>query len=126
MKFRSLFKLGVFARSEKKYKEALIFFDMILRRLQAKDAIGYVDPLELEYMQKAYLQKCIVYHDQEYYEKAKENMKLAEMVKSKIDTTEFYNILYSGNADYFKQLSKNRVNIEQFKKLLKNAENVES
>lgn len=119
MKFRSLFKLGVIAGSEEKYQDALVIFDSILKKLQAKDAIGYTDPLELEYMQKAYLQKCIVYHQQKRYDKVQENMKLAEAVKTSIKANRFYDILYSERADEYRELSEKRVKIQEFKKLVK-------
>lgn len=121
VKFRSLFKLGVMARQEKKYGEAVDFFDTILNRLRAKDAIGYTDPLELEYLQKAYLQKCIIYYEGHRYDKVRENMGLATMAKEKIYENHFFDKLYTDRKEDFQELSMNRVNIERFKDLMKDA-----
>ena len=120
VKFRSLFKLGVSARDEKKYGEALSFFDTILNKLQAKDAIEYTDPLELEYIQKAYLQKCIIYYECNRYDKVRENMKLAEAAKEKINSSRFFEILYANQAERYRELSQKRVKVSQFKGLMKN------
>ena len=121
VKFRSLFKLGIISRKEKNYGEAISFFDTILTKLQAKDTIGYTDPLELEYIQKAYLQKCITYYEGRRYDKVRENMKLAEEAQDKIKQNKFFGILYADKQETYQGLSGSRVNISQFKSLMKEA-----
>lgn len=69
-KFRNYFKLGILARNEGNYTEAIGYFKMILRKLELKSKIYFVDPLEIEYLFKTYTQLAYVYYKQKDYKAA--------------------------------------------------------
>lgn len=66
-KFRNYFKLAVFAKDRKDYSAAIELFEKIVKKLEMKKTLRYLDPLELEYIFKAYNQQCYCYYQQGKY-----------------------------------------------------------
>lgn len=121
VKFRSLFKLGIIARNEKRYDTAIMYFDTILRKLELKDKISFTDPLELEYMQKAYIQKSITYSEKHEAGNVGKNIEMARTAKSRIEDNKLFAILYSEDQEEYRKESRERINIGQFEQMLKGA-----
>lgn len=109
-KFRNIYKLAIFAKNGKRYAEAIDKFDEILQRLKLKNAMDFTDPLELEYMFKAYTQKCHVYYLTDQIIKAVENGERARRVwKDRIENNLYYKCFYNEEAAFYRELTEKRL-----------------
>ncbi len=125
-KFRNCFKLGVFAKKDEKYSEAIGYFEEILSKLQAKRELNLVDPLEIEYLFKAYTQMAYIYNKQNNHKKAIEMGEFAIQVwKTYIETTEgngnsngYFKMLYGEEWKRYRETIRKRLKISIVYKIL--------
>lgn len=91
-KFRNYFKLAVFAKDKKDYSKAIKLFQKIVKKLEMKKSLAYLDPLELEYIFKSYSQQCYCFYQQEKY---------TEAIKVGHKVEEFWEDIKEGKYDYY-------------------------
>jgi len=105
-KFRNYFKLAVFAKDRKDYSAAIELFEEIVKKLEMKKTLKYLDPLELEYIFKAYNQQCYCYYQQGKYT---ESIRMGHRIE------EFWNDIKEGGYDcYFKKFYGEKAPEEDF------------
>lgn len=112
-KFRTTFKLAVIARDKQEYEKAIFLFDKLIKRLELKLAMRFTDPLELEYLFKAYVQQCYIYNRRGENLKVAETAKKAKEIYNKsIDESHYFEVFYGENADKYRDLLRGRMDLK--------------
>ena len=112
-KFRTIFKLAVYARDEGNYKEAIELFNMIIDKLNMKKRLDFTDPLELEYLFKAYAQKSYIYNKNGEDVRAIGAAEKAEEIRNKyIDKNKYFDMLYGDQAETYREILRERLNLD--------------
>lgn len=117
-KFRTYFKLAVIERDRENYTKAIFYFDKIIRKLTLKFKMKFVDPLELEYLFKAYTQESYIYYKKREYWEAIEVGEKAEGIKASIDDNYYFEVFYGGRADEYRKILKERLKSRMVFRLL--------
>ncbi len=111
-KFRTYFKLAVFARNDGDYEKTIELFGKIIEKLKMKMEMKYADPLELEYLFKAYTQQCYAYHKAGKWLEAVRVGEKATIIKEKnIDENYFFDVFYGEEAEKYREILKERLSL---------------
>lgn len=111
-KFRTNFKLAIFARNNGDYEKTIELFGKIIDKLKMKMDMKYADPLELEYLFKAYTQQCYAYHKEGKWQEAVQAGEKATGIKEKnIDENHFFDVFYGEEAEKYREVIKERLNL---------------
>lgn len=112
-KFRTYFKLAVFARNEGDYDKTVELFEKIVEKLKMKMQMKYADPLELEYLFKAYTQQCYAYDKAGRWSDAVLVGEKAIRIKEKnIDENYYFDVFYGKEAKTYRDIVKERLNLD--------------
>lgn len=118
-KFRTYFKLAIIERDRENYEKAIYYFDKIIRKLTLKLKMKFVDPLEVEYLFKAYTQETYINHKMRKYWEAIEVGEKAEGIKAGIDNNYYFEVFYGkGKADEYRKILKERLKSRMVLRLL--------
>lgn len=110
-KFRTCFKLAVIARNEGDYAETVRLFQIIITKLKSRESLGFLDPLELEYLFKSYTQQSYAYHKGGKYKEAIETGKKALSIKeTAIQKSRYFDEFYGDDAEKYREVLKDRLN----------------
>ncbi len=123
MKFRTIFKLAVLARDEEDYDSTIRLFDEIISKLDLKLTMKFTDPLELEYLFKAYTQQSYVYNKTGQNKKAIEVADKATRIKEEyIKNNHYFEVFYGESADEYREVLSNRLDPKMAEWLRQNSE----
>lgn len=124
LKFRTYFKLAVIARNEGDYDKTINLFQKIITKLDLKLYLHLIDPLELEYLFKAYTQQSYAYLQIGKYDKAIETGKKALTVKkTEIKESKYFDEFYGDLANQYREILSERLNCDTANGLVKESEN---
>lgn len=122
-KFRTYFKLAVFARNEEDYDKSVGLFEKIIEKLETKVKMKYTDPLELEYLFKAYTQQSYVYYQAgKWLEAVSAGKKAIEITERNIDGNHFFDVFYGEYAERYREIIKERLNPDMARWVINNSE----
>lgn len=118
-KFRNIFKLAIDARDRKDTKEAIEKFDEIIDRLRLKKKLHFLDPLELEYLFKTYVQECYLYYSEDNVIDAirtgEEAVRLKEIVETparNVAENQYFERFYKGDLNIYREILAKRFSIK--------------
>ena len=118
-KFRNIFKLAIEARNNGDTKKAIEKFDEIIGRLRLKKKLHFLDPLELEYLFKTYVQECYIYYKEDNVIDAirtgEEAVRLKEIVETPVRNAvenQYFEIFYKGDSNIYREILAKRFSIK--------------
>lgn len=124
-KFRNIFKLAIEARNSGDNEKAVEWFDEIINRLELKRKLHFLDPLELEYLFKTYVQKCNIYYREDNITEAIKAGEKAIWIKNvvgdkKRNNTEnrYFEKFYREDSDRYRKMLAARFNVDVVNKML--------
>lgn len=124
-KFRSIFKLAIAAKDNGDNERAIEKFDEILWKLKLKEELHFLDPLEIEYQFKIYVQKCYIYYKDDNVIAAIKAGEEAVRIKNTVDNKEmndtenlFFNKFYGGDSDRYRKILTERFSVNVVYKML--------
>lgn len=129
-KFRSCFKIAICAKKDKAYLKSVKWFEFILHKLNIKEKMDIVDPLEIEYLFKAYTQLGHIYYMEGEYDTAIDKAKKAiEIWKKYIEQAnregqkDYFKIFYGEEkGEDYRSILKGRLVISSAQDIIKNCE----
>lgn len=124
-KFRIIFKLAIGARDRGDIEGALEWFDEIRNKLKLKQKLHFLDPLELEYLFKAYVHKCYLYYKEDDVRAAIREGEEAIKIKNIVENEEtnnsenhYFAKFYGADSDKYRKILAARFSINVINKML--------
>lgn len=118
--YRAIYKLAIYYKRRKQYKNSLKFWEELLAVLEGKKKMESLQPIECAYLYKAFYNIGLIYTDMKEYERAVIALEEAMKFENRNKNQPFYNWMFGPCGEKFKQAAVKKLNLADCQENLSN------